>query len=37
MYKNCKATTASNLDNDRSDQQSNLTFQMEYQKNCSSA
>lgn len=28
MYKNCRATTCNDLDNDQSDQQSNLTFQM---------
>lgn len=37
MYKNCKASTSSDLDDDQSDQQSNLTFQTEYQKKCSSA
>lgn len=28
MYKNCKATTCSDLDNDQSDQQRNFKFQM---------
>lgn len=36
MYKKSKAYTSSGLDNDQSDQRSNLTFLMEYQKNCSS-